>query len=179
MTSSATNKQPLLVDRPLHEWVSIGGTAALSSATNFTSLIPSGVSLLVDCTGNDGAVIDGLSVLITEASTTQSIVLVFLSSAGSPGAVTAANTGLIASAAIPGGNVAGQRVNISLPPISVPVPPLASPAATVATYPSELDKKNTGLYVPADRSLYVGVSTALSAPSAATRVIVAAQGGFF
>lgn len=179
MASSATNKQPLLVDRPLHEWVLIGGTAALSSATNFTSLIPSGVSLLVDCTGNDGAVVDGLSVLITEASTTQSIVLVFLSSAGSPGAVTAANTGLIASAAIPGGNVAGQRVNISLPPISVPVPPLASPAATVATYPSELDKKNTGLYVPADRSLYVGVSTALSAPSAATRVIVAAQGGFF
>lgn len=179
MASSATNKQPLLVDRPLHEWVLIGGTAALSSATNFTSLIPSGVSLLVDCTGNDGAVVDGLSVLITEASTTQSIVLVFLSSAGSPGAVTAANTGLIASAAIPGGNVAGQRVNISLPPISVPVPPLASPAATVTTYPSELDKKNTGLYVPADRSLYVGVSTALSAPSAATRVIVAAQGGFF
>lgn len=179
MASSATNKQPLLVDRPLHEWVSIGGVAALSSATNYASLVPSGISLLVDCTGNDGAVVDSLSVLITEASTTQSTVLVFLSSAGSPGAVTAANTGLIASAAIPGGNTAGQRVNISLPALSVPVPSLASPAATVSAYPSELDKKNTGLYVPGDRALYVGVSAALVAPSAATRVIVAAQGGFF
>lgn len=179
MASSATNKQPLLVDRPLHEWVSIGGVAALSSATNLTTLIPSGVSLLVDCSGTDGAVIDSLSILITESSTTQATVLVFLSSAGSPGAVTAANTAYVAGATIPGGNTGGQRVNIPLPALSVPVPNLASPAATMATYPSELDKKNTGLYVPESKSLYVGVSAALSAPSAATRVIVAAQGGFF
>lgn len=179
MASSATNKQPLLVDRPLHEWASIGGVAALSSATNYTSIIPSGCSLLVDCSGGDGAVIDSLSVLITEASTTQSIVLVFLSSAGSVNSITASNTAFIAGAAIPGGNTAGQRVNIPLPPLSVPMPNLASPAATMATYPSETDKKNTGLYVPADRALYVGVSAALTAPSASTRVIVAAQGGFF
>jgi len=49
----------------------------------------------------------------------------------------------------------------------------------MATYPSETDKKNTGLYVPSTALLYVGVTAALSAPSAATRVHVFAQGGFF
>ena len=73
----------------------------------------------------------------------------------------------------------GDRTNISLPPITVPVPNLASPAATMATYPSELDKKNTGLYVPSGALLYVGVDAALTAPSANTRVHVLAQGGFF
>ena len=179
MASSATNKQPLLVDRPLHEFQIVGGVAALSSATNYTSIIPSGLSLLVDCFGNEGAVIDSISIMITEASTTQSSVLLFASSAANSGSITTANTAYICGAAIPGGNTAGQRVNISLPPLSVPVPSLASPAATMTTYPSETDKKNTGLYIPADRTLFVGVTAALSAPSAATRVIVAAQGGYF
>jgi hypothetical protein len=49
----------------------------------------------------------------------------------------------------------------------------------VAAYPTETDKKNTGLYVPSAALLYVGVSAALTAPSAATRVHVFAQGGFF
>jgi hypothetical protein len=170
---------PLLVDRPLHAFATIGATAALTSATNFNTPSGAGCTLLVDCSGNDGAVVDSLSILITEASTTTSTVLVFLSTATTAASISATNTACVASAAIPGGNTAGQRVNISLPPLSVPVPNLASPAATIATYPTETDKKNTGLYVPSTALLYVGTSAALAAPSAATRVHVFAQGGFF
>jgi len=170
---------PLLVDRPLHSFATIGGTAALTSATNFNTPSGAGCALLVDCSGNDGAVIDSLSVVITEASTTTSTVLVFLSTAATTATISALNTAVVASAAIPGGNTAGQRVNISLPPLSVPVPNLGSPAATMATYPTETDKKNTGLYVPSTALVYVGLSAALSAPSTATRVHIFAQGGFF
>lgn len=170
---------PLLVDRPLHSFATIGGTAALTSATNFNTPSGAGCALLVDCSANDGAVIDSLSVVITEASTTTSTALVFLSTATSTATISPLNTAVVASAAIPGGNTAGQRVNISLPPLSVPVPNLGSPAATMATYPSETDKKNTGLYVPSTALIYVGLSAALSAPSAATRVHIFAQGGFF
>jgi hypothetical protein len=170
---------PLLVDRPLHSFATIGGTTALTSATNFNTPNGAGCALLVDCSSNDGAVIDSLSVLITEASTTTSTVLVFLSTASSTATISALNTALVASVAIPGSNTAGQRVNISLPALSVPMPNLASPAATMATYPTETDKKNTGLYVPSTALVYVGVNTALSAPGAATRVHVFAQGGFF
>ena len=71
-------------------------------------------------------------------------------------------------------SVAGERTNISLPPLSIPVPNLG--ASTTAT---ETQKKNTGLYVPSGATLFVGVSAALTAPSSATRVHVFAQGGFF
>lgn len=179
MATSSSNKMPLLVDRPLHSFATIGGTAALTTATNFNTPSGAGCALLVDCGGNDGAVIDSLSVVVTEASTTASTVLVFLSTAASPATISSLNTAVVASAAIPAGNTAGQRVNISLPPLSVPVPNLGSPAATMAAYPTETDKKNTGLYVPSTALIYVGLNTALSAPSTATRVHIFAQGGFF
>jgi hypothetical protein len=179
MASSSSNKQPLLVDRPLHSFATIGGVAGLTTATNFNTPSAAGCVLLVDCSGNDGAVIDSLSVVVTEASTTAATVLAFVSTASTSTAVTNLNSAVVASVAIPGGNTAGQRINMTLPPLCVPVPNLASPAATMATYPTETDKKNTGLYVPSGALLYVAVSAALTAPSTATRVHVFAQGGFF
>lgn len=137
------------------------------------------MTLLVDCSANDGAMVDSISVIINEASTTTSTVLVFLSTASSASGVSATNSALVANVAIPGVTTAGQRVNMSLPPLSVPVPNLASPAATMTSYPAETDKKNTGLFVPSAALLYVGVSAPLIAPSVSTRVHVFAQGGFY
>ena len=178
MASTSSNKMPLLVDRPLHSFASIGGTAALTTATNYNTPASAGCVLLVDCSANDGAVIDSLSIVSTEASTSAKVVLAFLSTATTSANITVANTVAVASGAI-GTTSAGERVNIALPPLSVPVPNLASPAATVAAYPSETDKKNTGLYVPSGALLYVGVTEALTAPASTTRVHVFAQGGFF
>lgn len=179
MATSSSNKMPLLVDRPLHSWAVVGSPAALVSATNANTPSGAGMQLLVDCSGNDGAVVDSVSVVVTEANTTTSRVLLFMSVAYTPASVNATNTALVASVSIPGSSTLGQRVNVALPPLSVPVPNLASPAATMATYPSETDKKNTGLYIPSGAVLYTGVDAALSAPSASTRVLVFAQGGFF
>merc|ERR1712072_1138001 len=74
-----------------------------------------------------------------------------------------------------GSTAKGDRTNVPLPALSVPVPNLASPAATVNSYPNELEKKNTGLYIPSGALLYVGVDQAIAAPSANTRVHVFAQ----
>ena len=169
---------PLLVDRPLHSYATLGDVACLTSASNYNSIASAGCNLLIDCSTNDGAVIDSISIVANEASTTASSVLVFLSVAASATSITALNTvcvanGVIASTAV------GDRTNVALPPLSVPVPNLASPAATASTYPDEVQKKNTGLYVPSGALIYVGVNAALSAPSASTRVHVFAQGGFF
>lgn len=179
MAQTSTSKQPMLVDRPLHETVAIGGAAGLSTSSNFNTPLGSGCALLVDCTSNDGASIDSVAGLITQGGTSTETILLFLSTASTAALVTSTNTFLVASATIPGGNIAGQRVNIPLPALSVPVPSLASPAVTVSAYPSETDKKNTGLYVPAGKVLYAALSSALAAPSSATRIIVAAQGGFY
>ena len=151
MATSSSNKMPLLVDRPLHSFATLGGAAALTDATNFNTPNGGGCVLLVDCLSNDGAVVDSLSIVANEANTTASTVLIFLSIAAS-----------------------GTRTNISLPPLTVPVPNIGG-----LTSVSETDKKNTGLYVPSGAVLYAGVSAALAAPSSSTRVHVFAQGGFF
>jgi hypothetical protein len=178
LSSSSTNKQPLLVDRPLHAFATLGDTAALTSSSNYNTVLGAGCRLLVDCSSNDGALVDSISIIATEASTTASAVLVFLSTASSSAGITSSNTVLVASGAIASAS-AGQRTNIALPPLAVPVPNLASPAATMAAYPTETDKKNTGLMVPSGALIYVGLNAVLSAPSAATRVHVLAQGGFY
>ena len=162
----------------MHSFATIGGAAALTTATNFNTPAPAGCVVLVDCSSNDGAVIDSLSIVALEANTTARNVVVFLSTATTATSVTAANSAYVGGAAIASSAV-GTRTNVPLPPLSVPVPNLASPAATMAAYPSETDKKNTGLYVPSGALIYVGVDQAIAAPSANTRVHVFAQGGFF
>tara|TARA_R100001443_G_scaffold7446_2_gene16775 strand:+ start:1033 stop:1551 length:519 start_codon:yes stop_codon:yes gene_type:complete len=172
MATSSSNKMPLLVDRPLHSFATIGGTAAITTAGNYNTPSPSGCFLLVDCSSNDGAVIDSLSILTLENSSATHNVLVFLSTATTATSITAANTALVARAAVT--STLGSRANISLPPLSVPVPNLGADSNI-----SETDKKNTGLYVPSSALIYVGIDEAMDAPSANTRVHVFAQGGFF
>jgi len=178
LATSSSNKMPLLVDRPLHSFATLGGAAALTTATDFNTPNGGGCVLLVDCLSNDGAVVDSLSIVACQASTTASKVLVFLSIAASAASITSANTVLVANETI-SSSAAGDRTNISLPPLSVPVPNLAGPAASTTTFASETDKKNTGLYVPSGAVLYVGVDSAITSPSSSTRVHVFAQGGFF
>ena len=56
MASTSTNKQPLLVDRPLHEIVDlIGATVEANSVVDIGG--SNGAELLVDCTTNDGAIL--------------------------------------------------------------------------------------------------------------------------
>ena len=173
MASTSTSKQPMLVDRPFHEFVTVGGTTALTVSSDFTSIASGGCVKLLDCTSNDGGVIDSISIVANQSGTTAAIVLVFLSTATAQQTITAANTACVASAVI-ASSTAGERTNISLPPLLVPVPNLGG-----TTSVSELQKKNSGLYVPVGKLIYVGVSAAISAPSSATRVHVFAQGGFY
>ena len=179
MAASSTNKMPLLIDRPLHSFATIGGTAALSTATNYNSVVGTGCIILVDCTSNDGAVIDSLSVIANEASTQISgsaavEVLFFLSLATTQNSVTTANTVCVANGSISTSVNLGTRTNISLPCLSVPVPNLGADSSV-----TEVDKKNTGLYIPSGAALYVGVQAPIASPSANTRLHVFAQGGFF
>jgi len=173
LATSSSNKMPLLVDRPLHSFATIGGAAGLTSATNFNTPNGGGCVLLVDCISNDGAVVDSLSIIANEASTNQHQVLVFLSVAASSSSITSANSVCVASATI-SSSAPGERTNIPLPPLCIPVPNLGADSSV-----GETDKKNTGLYVPSGATLFVGVSAALTAPSTSTRVHVFAQGGFF
>ena len=80
---------PLLVDRPLHSFATLGGAAALTTATDFNTPNGGGCVLLVDCLSNDGAVVDSLSIVANEASTTDREGRGFLSCAGGAAPITA------------------------------------------------------------------------------------------
>lgn len=173
MSSSSTNKQPLLVDRPLHTFAILGPTPCLADANNLSTVLGGGCVLLVDCSDNDGAVIDSLSIVANQANTSQVRVLFFMSEAPSIFGITESNTVVVASGVVQSG-APGDRTNVALPPLSIPVPNLGASSS-----PTEVSKKNTGLYVPAGLLLYVGVNSAIVAPTPATKINVFAQGGFF
>lgn len=174
MSSSSTNKQPLLIDRPLQEFVALGPVAALADPGNFASLIAGGCLELVNCSGDsDGAVIDSVSVVANQSGMTSATVVLFLSYATSALAVNSSNTRAVASVVAASASV-GQRTNISLPPMSVPVPGLGGMAA-----PGETDKKNTGLAIPKGLVLYVGLSQPVMVPTPASTFNVFAQGGYY
>jgi hypothetical protein len=173
MSSSSTNKQPMLVDRPLHAFAILGPTPCLADSANFATVLGGGCSLLVDCSDNDGAIIDSLSIVCNQANTTQSSVLFFVSSSPTIFGITETNTVLAATAVVQSG-APGDRTNVSLPPLTVPVPNLGGQTAV-----TEFSKKNTGLYIPSGLLLYTGLNAAILAPTPATKVNVFAQGGFF
>ncbi len=81
MATTATNKQPLLVDRVFHKVVSAQSLASGSA----TSLDIEGTNqslVLVDCSANDGAVVEDLYVIARTSTSTAYTALFDLSSAG-------------------------------------------------------------------------------------------------
>jgi len=182
MSSTSTNKQPLLVDRPLHEFVVLGPVAALTDPANLGSILGSGCSLLVDCTGSDGAVVDSVSIIANQQNTSAVRVLIYLSSSPTALGINSENTALVAAGQVVS-TAPGHRTNISMPSLSVPVPTLQGVFGVLDQNPTpgdaETAKKNNGLYVPAGMTLFAGLSAAITAPSPATRVNVFAMGGYF
>ena len=177
MSTTSTNKQPMLIDRPLLEAVTAGTAPCLTVSTNLQTPSPAGMSLLV-VPGSDGCMIDSISVVVPQTSITAANLLVFMSTAAMPALISPFNTACVTLTPIASASM-GQRTNVPLLPLSVPVPSLASPAATIDTWPGELDKKNTGILVPYGKYLYVGTDVALFSGAVSTEVTVIAQGGYY
>lgn len=173
MASSSTNKQPLLIDRPLAAFTILGGAAALSVSTNLNTVIGGNCAQVVDCGNNDGALVDSISVVATEASLDAARLLVFLSTGSVPAAVPPANTVCLANAVVTSTAI-GEVTNVPLPPLLVPVPHNGA-----MTSVSQFERKNSGIMIPTGGFLYVGLNIALTSPSPGSRVHVFVQGGFF
>ena len=78
MASTSTNKQPLLIDRVFNNLITTN-TLASGSATSINIIGTNASAVLVDCTTNDGAIIEDLWTI--SRSTTSYKVLFFLSTA--------------------------------------------------------------------------------------------------
>ena len=78
MASTSTNKQPLLIDRVFNNLIT-SNTLASGSATSINILGSNASSVLVDCTTNDGGIIEDLWTI--SRSTTPYTVLFYMSTA--------------------------------------------------------------------------------------------------
>lgn len=164
MASTSTNKQPLLVDRPFFNAITIGEVGGLLDPLNYNSPDPAGLVILADG-GADGTVIDSVTVASTQVATDMSDVLLFMSTVSNPLMVQQQNTHYVASVTIKSDHC-GETVKMPLPEVLVPVP-------------SNKDVKNTALYIPKNWTLFCGLSEALCRPDYTARVIVYAQGGYY
>ena len=74
MATTATNKQPLLIDRVFHNVVE-GNTLSSGSDASLDILGTNSSVVLVDCTSNDGGIVEDLYSIAHTGSTTTTLLL--------------------------------------------------------------------------------------------------------
>ena len=162
MASTSTNKQPLLIDRVFHNVVKTRGLASGSA----TSLDISGTNssvVLVNCTGNDGAIIEDIYTLAR--STKVYKVNLYLSTAVDFLRPEEANcVGQFSSS----GTIARKTSFTEAPFILAPTPNIGGNAAV----------QYEAMYVPKGQVLWVSLGIA-TASSTDDTPIVGAQGGLY
>ena len=161
MASTSTNKQPLLVDRVFNNLVTTN-TLASGSATSIDILGTNASTVLVDCTTNDGGIVEDMWTIAR--STVAYKAMFYLSTAVDYLRDTeAVYTGEITSATTVG-SYAGSSSN--LPFVLAPVPQVGN------------ESKNRAFYVPTGKALWVTLQLA-SPVGNNTTPIVGVQGGFY
>ena len=160
MASTSTNKQPLLIDRVFNNLVTTN-TLASGSASSIDILGTNASVVLVDCTTNDGGIIEDMWTIAR--STTPYKAMFYLSTAVDYLRDTeAVYVGEITSA-----NTVGTYTSVSsLPAVLAPVPQVGN------------NPKNQAFYVPTGKALWVTLQLATPAGNNQTP-IVGVQGGFY
>ena len=157
MATTATNKQPLLVDRVFHNVVK-GNTLTSGSATSLNIEGTNESTILLDCTSSDGGLVEDLYVIAR--STTAFTALFFLSSsvdylrpseAVYVGQITSSTTAAVHTSSS----------------ILAPLPHVGSAAQLEA------------LYVPKGQALWCSLQLAGPHGTPDNTPIIGAQGGFY
>ena len=167
MATTATNKQPLLIDRVLHNVIA-ANTLTSGSASSLDVSGTNESAVLVDCTTNDGAIVEDLYTISRDSNAY--MCLFYLSTAADylrpsesvfiAGIQTSASAGQTVSAIDTG----------TLPRILAPVPQVAAEQAV----PSQF----RALYVPKGKVLWTTLM--LPAPlNSSLAPMIGAQGGFY
>ena len=162
MATTATNKQPLLVDRVFHNAIESNSLHS-GSDTSLNILGTNEAEALLNCSTNDGATVEDLYVISRSADATAYTVLFYLSSASDylrPSE--AVYVGKIESSTTLG-EVTSSAV---LPKVLAPLPSAGNEAQIRA------------LYVPKGKVLWTSLQ--LSGPvNSGETPIIAAQGGYY
>ena len=166
MASTSTNKQPLLVDRVFHNHVD---TSGLSSGTTGIDIIgANSAQVLVDCTTNDGGIIEDVYALSRGETPEGTLYRVMFYISTSIDYLRVNDAIFIGAVEVPG------AVGETARPLELPR--VLAPAAQVAN--TQGDNFLTAYYVPKGKAIWVTLQ--LDSPdNGTTTPIVGAQGGFY
>ena len=161
MATTATNKQPLLVDRVFHNVVK-GNTLTSGSASSLNIEGTNESNILVDCTSSDGGLVEDLYV-IARSTTAFTALFFFSSSVDYLRPSEAVYLGQITSSTTAGVHTSST----TLPKILAPLPHQGSAAQLKA------------LYVPKGQALWCSLQLAGPHATPDNTPIIGAQGGFY
>ena len=174
MASTSTNKQPLLVDRPLHVAVDLS-ERTISETSNGVDIGGSNSAILViDCTTNDGAVLDDIYTIsrdIEAPITTPYDTFLYLSTA---------NDYLRNNQAFVLGTWRSEELAMNMiswgnaPEILRPVPKVGSTSSS-----DVVGTNYRALYVPKGMALWAAVKKQNANDTANRAPILHVQGGYF
>lgn len=172
MAATSTNKQPLLIDRPLHALTTI--TVQKTGNADFW-LSNNSCSVLIDCTQNDGALVEDLYVIARDAATHN--ISFFFSNSTDVLRESDTNNVFYVTRISTAGRSGGDIIHADNLPYGVapyPTVPLASDNTREAG-------QFKSLYIPRGKALWVGRAVASNASNldVATGPVVGAQGGFY
>jgi hypothetical protein len=162
MATTATNKQPLLIDRVFHNAIE-GNTLTSGSETSLDILGTNQASILVDCTSNDGAIVEDLYAISRTTTSISYTVLFYLSPSLD---YLRPNEGVYVGQIVTDTTAGELSSSIQLPKILAPMPRTGETSFA------------TAFYVPKGKALWCTLQLAGPTNSADTPVI-AAQGGFY
>ena len=161
MATTSTNKQPLLIDRVFHNVVE-SNTLTSGSADALDILGTNQSTVLVDCTGNDGGIVEDLYAIARTTTTTTYKVLFYLSSSVDylrPGEG-------VYIGSLESSDTADTKSQYELPKVLAPVAQVGD------------DPQLGALYIPRGRALWVTLQLA-GPTNTSDSPIIGAQGGYY
>lgn len=176
MSSTSTNKQPLLVDRPLLSVVSLTATTHMPGTTEPTTGT-AGV-LLADCTNNDGGILDDIWLIQRSGNDTTPVNLFLSTSSQSLGVTTSGGSGsavFLGRFAFAGNAPVGATISWQPPKLLAPVPHAGGSIGYIVSEIPEVPQFR-GLLMPRGLALWAAVD---SATAVSTAPNIACQGGLY
>jgi len=174
MASTSTNKQPLLIDRPLHVLENLDNKTTGTAATVLNGDIgaTNNAVKIVDCTQNDGAIIECIySLSRGQNGSNEWIINLYLSNENDFLRPTAA---LFLGSFEASGTTGGRTEFLTMPETLAPVP-YQNEHTAAAGNPKGLQFR--ALYVPKGKCFWAAVNH--NGTGMTTGPILGAQGGFY
>ena len=160
MASTSTNKQPMLIDRVLHAVVDLAG-ATVQNASGVEVGGTNTAAPLVDCTSNDGAIIEDIYAF---SRGTDYAINLYISSASD---YLRPQQGIYIGSFKSGAVAAAKVEYTDMPRILAPVPRVGS------------SPNFRALYIPKGKAVWAAVVQASANDTAQNAPIIGAQGGFY